>query len=340
MLSPSLLHHALLEKLEPSHAFRGGDLEAHRKRLQEALKHALGWQHLPAERAPLALERLWQLELDFGRALKLRFTSEPGADVPAYLVLPLRGQPPYPVMICLQGHTSGMHVSLALDADDETRVVDVEGGRDIGRQAAREGWAALCLEQRSLGERGERSQARVNLHNPCHDAALHALMLGRTLLGERIYDVARALDLIATLPELDSSRIGIMGNSGGGTVALWSGALLERIAFVLASCSLCTFRDSLMSVYHCADNYVPGVLRIAEMADVAGLVAPRPLLAVTGSDDPIFPLAGVRACFERLSGIYLAHGAEDRLSLVVAEGGHRFYPELAWPEARRLFSHS
>jgi hypothetical protein len=336
LLSPSLLHHALLAELEPSHAYRGGDLDEHRKSLREALKHALGWHHLPALSLPLAAERLWRRELDFGQVEKLRFASEPGSVVPAYLVLPAQGEPPFPVMICLQGHTSGMHVSVALDAADESRAIPVEGGRDIARQAAREGWAALCLEQRSLGERGERAQARVNLHNPCHDAALHALMLGRTLLGERIYDVDRALDLIASLPMLDASRVGIMGNSGGGTVALWSGALLDRLGFVLASCSLCTFRDSLMSVYHCADNYVPGVLRIAEMADVAGLVAPRPLLAVTGSEDPIFPLAGVRACFERLAEIYRAHGAEDRLALLVAEGGHRFYPELAWPVARRL----
>lgn len=336
MFSPSLLHHALLAELEPSHAFRGGDLRAHRARLTVELRRALGFQHLPAERTSLDPEVLWQRQMAFGRLEKLLFSAEPLARVPAYLALPTRGSPPFPVMICLQGHSSGQHVSLALDAEDETREISVAGGRDYGRQALAEGWAALCIEQRSLGERGERHQAHVNRYNPCHDAALHALMLGRTLLAERVYDVDRALDFIATRPELDSSRVGVMGNSGGGTVALWAGALLGRIGFVLASCALCTFRHSLMSVYHCADNYVPGLLRIAEMADVAGLVAPRPLLAVTGRDDALFPLAGVQACHEALARIYAAHGASARLRLIVAEGGHQFYPELAWPEVRRL----
>lgn len=336
LFSPSPLHHALLDRLTPSHAFDATDLAGWRAGLTTALRSALGFDALPTEHVPLAPVAVWRREYAWGRVEKLHFTSEPLADVPAYLALPHTGTPPFPVMLCLQGHSTGMHNSLGLASDDEMREIRVEGGRDFGRQALAEGYAALCIEQRSLGERRESHQPHVNQYNPCHDAALHALMLGRTLLGERVYDVERALDWIATRPELDRARVGIVGNSGGGTVALWAGALLPRIGFVLASCSLCRFRDSLMSVYHCADNYVPGILRVAEMADIAGLIAPRPLLAVTGRDDPLFPLSGVEACFARVAEVYAAHGASDRASLLIGEGGHRFYPESAWPEAHRL----
>jgi hypothetical protein len=336
-LSPSVLHHALCDALEAELAFTADDPSAWRRRLRAELSRLLGLQHIPPNPTPRAPRRLWARTIGGHAVEKLVLSSEPGVEVPAYLAIPAGVPPPHRVMICLQGHTSGMHNSLGL-TQDESHEVEIEGGRDYARQALARGWAALCIEQRSLGERAEREQERVSFHNSCHDAAMHALLLGRTLLGERVYDVDRALDHVATRPELDSSRIGIMGNSGGGTVAIWAGALLDRIGFVMPSCSLCSFRASLMSIYHCADNYVPGILRVCELADVAGLVAPRPLCAVTGTSDPIFPLDGVRECFAALERIYAAHGAADRAELVIGPEGHRFYPELAWPVADRLLA--
>ena len=86
-----------------------------------------------------------------------------------------------------------------------------------------------------------------------------------------------------------------------------------------------------MSIYHCADNYVPGLLQFAENADVMGLFAPRPVVIVCGRDDPQFPVDGVRRAFSDLQEIYRAAGAPDRCHLVVGAGGHRFYADDAWP---------
>ena len=61
-----------------------------------------------------------------------------------------------------------------------------------------------------------------------------------------------------------------------------------------------TFRDSILSLSHCIDNYVPGILNWAEMYDVAGLIAPRPLFAESGEKDDIFPVAASRASFARV----------------------------------------
>ena len=131
-----------------------------------------------------------------------------------------------------------------------------------------------------------------------------------------------------------------MGNSGGGTITLFSAALLSRVAFAMPSCYFCTFRDSIMSIYHCMDNYIPGLLKYAEMADVMGLFAPKPLVIVAGAKDDIFPIAATRKAFRDLRRIYAACGAGERCHLVVGNGGHRFYQEEAWPvllpEIRRL----
>jgi hypothetical protein len=194
----------------------------------------------------------------------------------------------------------------------------------------RRGVAALCIEQRSFGERREQVQKRVSQHG-CHDATMQALMLGRTLIGERVFDVDRGIDYLESRGDADMTRLGVMGNSGGGTISLFAAALLPRIRFAMPSCYFCTFRDSIMSIYHCADNYLPGLLRHAEMADVMGLFAPRPVVLVAGSKDEIFPIGGVRRAFRHLRSIYRAAGAEDRCHLVVGPEGHRFYADLAWP---------
>ena len=160
---------------------------------------------------------------------------------------------------------------------------------------------------------------------------MHALMLGRTLIGERVFDVDRGLDYLATRDDVDWSRVGVMGQSGGGTVSMFAAALLPRVRFAMPSCSFCTFRDSIMSIYHCADNYVPGLLRYAEMADVMGLFAPKPVVLVAGERDDIFPIQATRRAFADLEAIYEAAGAAGRCHLVVGSGGHRFYAEEAWP---------
>lgn len=92
--------------------------------------------------------------------------------------------PPYTTMICVQGHSSGMHNSIGVDREDETRPLEIQGDRDFGIQCMSRGIAALCLEQRSFGERREQKQATL-FPGMCHEAAVHALMLGRTLIGDR-----------------------------------------------------------------------------------------------------------------------------------------------------------
>jgi hypothetical protein len=92
-----------------------------------------------------------------------------------------------------------------------------------------------------------------------------------------------------------------------------------------------------MSIYHCTCNFVPGLYPVADMADILGLFAPRPVVIVNGKQDEIFPIDATREAFERLQGIYDACGAGDRCHLVVGDEGHRYYADLAWPLILREF---
>ena len=315
-----------MDRTQPALAFDDGDLKTWQRRLRRRVRERIG---LSGERGPLRVRSLWKRRHELGTIEKILFRAEPRADVMAYVCLPEGVEGPLPWFVCVQGHTTGAHCSIAVEREDETREMEVDGDRDFGLGCMRRGIAALCIEQRSFGERREQHQERVAQHG-CHDAAMHALMLGRTLIGERVFDVDRGLDYLKTRSDVDWKRVGVMGNSGGGTISLFAAATLPRLRFAMPSCYFCTFRDSIMSIYHCADNYVPGLLQDAEMADVMGLFAPRPVVCVAGREDPIFPIRGVRRAFRQLKRIYRAAGAGDRCHLVVGGGGHRFYADAAW----------
>jgi hypothetical protein len=151
------------------------------------------------------------------------------------------------------------------------------------------------------------------------------------MIGWRVYDVMRTIDWIATRKELDSQRVGCMGISGGGTCTTFSAALEPRIKVAMISGYLNTFRDSIMSVSHCIDNYVPGILNWAEMYDIAGLIAPRPLFAESGERDPIFPIAASRASFERVKKVYEVFGAADVIGNETFDDVHSFHGVAGLP---------
>lgn len=331
--APEDLHRRLLRSAEPSAAFRPDrDLKAWRVELAQRLEQVIG--AMPAA-VPLDVRVEWTRERDGYTETRFVFTAEPGADVPCHLLVPTPTEAPPPVMVCLQGHSPGMHVSLARTPDGEPTAV--EGDRDFAMQAVAHGYAALTIEQRCFGERVDRRPPEArSLPGTCQHAAHVAMLLGRTMIGERVFDVRRALDALETFDGLDTSRIACMGNSGGGTITWYAACLEPRITAVMPSCSVCTYTDSIASLDHCCDNYLPGALQYFDMPDLAGLIAPRPLVVVAGRDDPIFPLDGMRRAFETIQAVYDAYGAADRCELVIGNGAHRFYAADAWPVFERL----
>ncbi len=264
-----------------------------------------------------------ETERDSYRISRIRFTAEAGQEVPGYLLRPLNQPTPLPVMICLQGHSPGMHISIG-EAKNEAERKSIAGGRDLALQAVAQGWAALVIEQRAFGER---AQPNVS----CNDAALRAQEQGKPLTGRRVFDVMRAIDFIHTQPGLDATRIGCVGNSTGGTVSFYAACVDPRIQLAVVSCSFCTFADSWLSIPHCACGHMPPVMQLADMPDLAGLIAPRRFLIVAGKKDHLARFEGVERGFRKAREIFTAAGAADNVRMVAGEGGHQFYPELAWP---------
>src|SRR5947199_4179125 len=115
----------------------------------------------------------------------------------------------------------------------------------------------------------------------------------------------------------------------------FAGAVDVRMQASLVSSYLNTCRDCVMSVSHCIDNYVPGILNWAEMYDVAGLIAPRPLFAESGERDDIFPIAASRASFARVKKVYEVFGAGEKTAQETFDDAHSFYGKKGLPFLKR-----
>lgn len=324
--SPSQCHEQVMQHMPQALRFRGGDVGAWQKRLRAKLRRCVG--DMPGKQDALEQKTLWKRDHELGTIEKVVFTSEPGADVPAYVCLPANAKAPYTFFVCLLGHSSGIHETLGVDKETESSPIEIEGDHDFAIGCMKRGIAALCIEQRGFGEREEKVLKLSG--NRCHDPMWRAELLGRTLAGERLFDVDRAIDYLYTRKDVDRKRIGVLGISGGGMVAILAAALLRRVRFVMPIAHLCTYRDGLMFIHHCGCCYVPGIYKHAEMADVLGLFAPKPVVVVTGEKDLSKPVEAVRRAFGDLKEIYKAAGAEENCRLVVGPEGHRFYAKAAW----------
>jgi dienelactone hydrolase len=200
---------------------------------------------------------------------------------------------------------------------------------DFAIQCVRQGYVTLAIEQISFGHRCS-NEAWKTGGSSCHEDSMAALMVGETMTGWRVWDAIRAIDYLQTRPEVDPGRIATMGISGGGLTSLFTAALDERVHTAVVSGYFNTFRDSILSIRHCVDNYVPGLLNLIEMPDLVGLIAPRRLFVESGKDDDIFPVAAFERAVQRAREIYDAFGVPEHFGAEVFDGGHRFDGEGAF----------
>lgn len=308
--------------------------EAWQKKLRAKLTELVGG--FPA-RGDLHAQTLETRDLSGFRREKIVFESRPGMFVLCYLLTP-KTAPPHPVMVSIPGHGRGVDDIVGIDEHGHDRTDKPGYQHDFAIQVVEHGMAALAIEPLGFGCRRDPVTRKKGAEaTACQPSAGAALLLGQTMIGWRVYDVMRAIDWIETRKELDARRVGCMGISGGGTITTFASALEPRIQAAMISGYLNTFRDSVMSLAHCIDNYVPGILNWAEMYDVAGLIAPRPLFAESGTKDDIFPVEASKASFARVRKVYEAFDAAELAQQEVFEGIHSFWGKQGLPFLAKQF---
>jgi hypothetical protein len=217
--------------------------------------------------------------------------STPGRPITVSLARPREAEGALPAVVCIHGHGGNRHTPFDPEAEQY---------KLFGTELARRGFIVISAD---VGQ---------------HEVYEH----GRTLMGERLWDLIRCVDYLGTLPEVDADRIGCAGLSLGGEMAMWLAAMDERIAATV-SAGFLTLMDQ-MEQNHCMCWKFDGLRELVDFPDIYSLIAPRPLQCQNGLEEPptqfTVPLA--RKAMEQVRLIYRDVDAEDNATLVVHDGGH------------------
>jgi dienelactone hydrolase len=242
--------------------------------------------------------------------------------VPAYLLMPEpdRGPQSHPGVVVHHQHHSQWHwgkSEVAGRAGDPLQA--------FGPALARRGLVVLAPD--AVGFEDRRASG-PGIGPAADDGRQHfnemgyRLVLGGLLMTTVLRDAAVALSVLSAHPAVDAGRVGVAGHSYGGNTTLFHGALDERVRFACASGAACTYRRRMAdrTAIELA-QLVPGILAVADIDDVVGLIAPRPLLLVSAPDDVYSADADA---IERSVAPLFPPGA---LRHARFEGGHALTPE-------------
>jgi dienelactone hydrolase len=247
--------------------------------------------------------------------------------VPFMLLRPTELAGPTPAILCLHGHGDGMNPLFGRNAAGEPLTDEYQ--HEFALAACRRGFVVLTYDQLGFGRRRDFAYCARFGVGPCDLPSKLAVQLGGSMVGLRVFDARQMLSLLALQPEVDPTRLGIAGISGGGTISFFTAVLDERPRAIMLSGYFNRFAD-FMQVNHCIDNFVPGLASVGEMPDLGCALAPRALLISQGVHDPIFPLAATRAGVQTLRQAYRLLGAEERLEEEYYDDGHIFSNARVW----------
>jgi dienelactone hydrolase len=303
------------------------------KRIRPALEQTVGFQQDLS--FPLQPELIEEVDKgDYLRQKVLLHTAE-NVSMPVYLLIPKGASGPLPTVIAFHGHGYGVKDIVGLWENGEERDIPDGYHKDFGVALCRRGFFVAAPEIACFGER----QTDFSYLDPsfgqedpgsCTHTAMLAFTLGGSVVGMRVRDGRRLVDYLSLRPEVDLQRLGAMGISGGGMHTFFSTCLDERIKACVVSGYFSPYRNSILAMHHCACNFIPGLARFGEIYDLAGLIAPRPMLVEAGTHDPIFPIDAVREAFTRASQVYSVFGASADLEIDVFEGRHQISGRRAY----------
>jgi dienelactone hydrolase len=248
---------------------------------------------------------------------KLYFQSRPGLYVTGNLYIPKNLTAPAPTILYVCGHGN-------------VKKGGVSYGSKVAMQHwpawfARSGYVCLIIDTLQLGE------IEGIHHGTYREGMWWWHDRGYTPAGVEAWNSMRALDYLQTRPEVDKTRLGVTGRSGGGAYSWWLGALDDRIKVAVPTAGITSLHNHVVDGTiegHCDCMFMVNTYRW-DFGEVAALLAPRPLLIQNTDKDLIFPLDGVNHVHAMARDIYgLTNSATKNLGLIITEGPHKDTQEL------------
>ncbi|HPN33714.1 MAG TPA: acetylxylan esterase [bacterium] len=239
---------------------------------------------------PLRIKRCAEADRSGYRMMELEIAATPGRRIAVVFTRPSQGAGPFPAVVCVHGHGGSRHV-----------VYDVETiYKGFAHHLASAGYVTISTE--------------VGQHQVFEP--------GRTLIGERLWDLLRCVDYLRSLKEVDVQRIGCAGLSLGGEMAMWLAAMDEGIAATV-SAGFLTLMDQ-MEKNHCPCWKFDGLRQRADWPDIYSLIAPRPLQCQNGWKEPPsdFVVSFARLAMAQVRPIYQDLGRPNAVELHAHCGAH------------------
>lgn len=331
-LTPHQINNHIMRNTKPSLAYDGTlPFSEWQKVAKRKLWELLGMDKFQKCDSNFTIE--YTKEHENATEIRFKFQSEENYYIPCHLMIPKGKECKLPVVICLQGHSTGMHISLGRTKFPSDAGSISSGDRDFANRILQEGYIALVMEQRNFGECGALEDGTTD----CYNSSMAAILIGRTTIGERVWDISNAIDVLEEeFSDIYNGYCICMGNSGGGTATFYASCLEDRINASMPSCAVCSFDDSIGAMRHCTCNFVPHIREYFDMGDLGGLIAPKKCVVVSGLEDDGFPIDGAVKSFKTMQELYTLAGCENSVRHVIGNKGHRFYADDSWPVMNEL----
>ncbi|MBT2757825.1 dienelactone hydrolase family protein [Mesobacillus foraminis] len=298
-------------------------LEDRRRFVSEGLSKLLG--DFSKEVTDLPLEKPDVLEtVEYNTYIRERviFKTAKNLYSSMYVLTPKHVKGGQSAVLALHGHGYGNKevVGLTELGEDDQQSAGIH--QHFAIQLVRRGLKVFAPEIIGFGDRLLSIDNEQGKPSSCDLMTRSLLMAGKTLAGLRVAEAIRTLDIIETYPDVIKANLGIMGFSGGGLIAAYTSALDTRLKATVLCGFTNTFKGSILSMRHCVDNYVPGLLNVAELPELIGLIAPRSLFVESGRNDTIFPVDHFEDAVSFLQHTYEKVGASNAFHFDLFDGVH------------------
>ena len=295
------------------------------REIRAKTKELLGIDRIPAKPEKIEIVPEGKV-LEYPEYTLQRYSAEicKGLNMLFYILFP-KNTKAAPGVVALCGHGYGVRQILKIKKNGKKKRFDYFDNyqKNFGAELAKRGCVVIAPELFGFGE----ARLRKDLKKPfyissCDELSHHLLPYGLTVASMRVYQALVCAEILSGFDNVDKNKISCMGISGGGLTALYASVIEEKFSKTVISGYVNTFRSSILSLWHCPDNYIPRILEIGEIYDFASSVAPRELLIESGRKDKLFPIEASEKAHEKIKKVYSLAAASDKLHIDVFDGKH------------------
>jgi len=295
--------------------------EVDRPKVRETLYEPLG--EMPPRPDPSEVKVLSREDCGTYVLERLEFFNGVDMTVPGILAVPKKRKGPVPAIIGMHGHSGSKN----------DYVPNPENRLSLGWMLVEQGYVVAAIDAYFNGDRvGKGPRGEIERGAAGQEMSLFKLHLwqGRTLWGMMLRDEQCLLDYLLTRPEVDGQRIGATGGSMGCTRAWWLAAIDDRVHAIVGIDCFTRYTELLAHASsHGIYYFVPGVLKHFDTEAIYALVAPRPMLMLSGNQDNNAPPDGIEILEKKVGSVYQLYGQPEHFrSVLYLNTGHEYLPEM------------